>query len=102
MNSRRSGVHATNRSSAHSDHNIAGGNEKKNVEIAKEILRWLSLPEAMIEFVGDRPGHDFRYSLNCERIHRLNWRPKAGIEEGLQKTIDWYKGNQWWWRPLVA
>jgi len=41
-----------------------------------------------LRFVANRPGHDFRYSLNWERIQRLSWRPKAGIEEGLQKTID--------------
>ena len=82
-------------------YNIGGGNEKKNVEIAKEILRCLSLPEKMIEFVGDRPGHDFRYSLACDKIHRLGWRPQMGFEEGLQKTINWYKANKWWWRPLV-
>jgi dTDP-glucose 4,6-dehydratase len=82
-------------------YNIGGGNEKKNVEIAKEILRCLSLPEKMIEFVGDRPGHDFRYSLACDKIHRLGWRPQMGFEEGLQKTINWYKANKWWWRRLV-
>jgi dTDP-glucose 4,6-dehydratase len=82
-------------------YNIGGGNERKNVEIAKEILRCLSLPEKMIEFVGDRPGHDFRYSLACDKIHRLGWKPQMGFEEGLQKTIDWYKANKWWWRPLV-
>jgi len=75
-------------------YNIAGGDEKKNVEIAKEILRCLSLPEAMIEFVGDRPGHDFRYSLSCDEIGRLGWKPQVGFEEGLQKTIDWYKVNK--------
>ena len=82
-------------------YNIGGGNERKNVEIAKEILRCLSLPEKMIEFVGDRPGHDFRYSLACDKIHRLGWKPQVGFEEGLQKTIDWYKANKWRWRPLV-
>ena len=45
---------------------------RATLQIAKEILRCLSLPEAMIEFVGDRPGHDFRYSLNCEEIDRLS------------------------------
>jgi dTDP-glucose 4,6-dehydratase len=55
----------------------------------------------MIEFVGDRPGHDFRYSLACDKIHRLGWRPQMGFEEGLQKTINWYKANKWWWRRLV-
>jgi len=82
-------------------YNIAGGNERKNIEIATEILRNLSLPETMIEYVEDRPGHDFRYSLNCEKIHRLGWRPRVPFEEGLQKTIDWYRSNEWWWRRLV-
>jgi dTDP-glucose 4,6-dehydratase len=79
-------------------YNVGRGNERKNIDIAKEILRCLSLPETMIEFISDRPSHDFRYSLNCERIHRLDWRPKVGNEKGLQKTINWYKGNLWWWR----
>jgi len=83
-------------------YNIGGGNERKNVEIAKEILRCLSLPEAMIKFVGDRPGHDFRYSLNCDKAHRLGWKPHVDFGKGLQKTIDWYTTNQWWWRRLVA
>jgi len=63
--------------------------------------RCLSLPEAMIEFVCDRPGHYFRYSLSCDKIHRLGWKPQVGFEEGLQKTIYWYKANESWWRPLV-
>jgi dTDP-glucose 4,6-dehydratase len=83
-------------------YNIAGSNERKNTDIAKEILRRLSLPETMIEYVEDRPGHDFRYSLNCEKIHRLGWKPQVPFEEGLQKTIDWYASNKWWWRPLLT
>jgi dTDP-glucose 4,6-dehydratase len=82
-------------------YNIGGGNEKKNIEIAKEILRCLSLPETMIELISDRPGHDLRYSLSCDEIGRLGWKPQVGFEEGLQKTIDWYKVNKWWWRQLV-
>ena len=73
-----------------------------NTDIAKEILRRLSLPETMIEYVEDRPGHDFRYSLDCEKIHHLGWKPQVQFEEGLQKTIDWYASNKWWWRPLVT
>jgi dTDP-glucose 4,6-dehydratase len=82
-------------------YNIGGSNERENIEIAAEILRRLSLPESMIEHVPDRPGHDFRYSLDCEKIHRLGWRPLVPFEEGLQKTIDWYVANEWWWRPLI-
>ncbi len=82
-------------------YNIAGGNEKRNVEIAAEILRRLSLPETMIEYVADRPGHDFRYSLDCEKIHRLGWKPQVPFEDGLQRTIDWYRSNEWWWARLI-
>jgi dTDP-glucose 4,6-dehydratase len=82
-------------------YNIAGGNEMKNIDIAAEILRRLSLPETMIEHVPDRPGHDFRYSLDCEKIHHLGWKPQVPFEEGLQRTIDWYRSNEWWWHRLV-
>jgi len=82
-------------------YNVGGGNERKNIEIAKEILHRLALPETMIEFVSDRPGHDFRYSLDCAKIQRLGWKPQAGFEDRLQKTIDSYTANQWWWRRLV-
>jgi dTDP-glucose 4,6-dehydratase len=82
-------------------YNIAGSNERENIEIAAQILRRLSLPESLIEHVPDRLGHDFRYSLNCEKIHRLGWRPQVPFDEGLQKTIDWYRSNERWWRPLI-
>ena len=82
-------------------YNIAGGSEKKNIEIAKEILRRLTISERMIEFVGDRLGHDFRYSLDCGKILGLRWKPQVGFDDGLQKTINWYKANKWWWRPLL-
>jgi dTDP-glucose 4,6-dehydratase len=82
-------------------YNIAGGNEKKNIDIAKEILHHLSLPETMIEFVTDRPGHDLRYSLDCQKIHSLGWRPQVYFEQGLLKTVQWYRSNEWWWRRLV-
>ena len=83
-------------------YNIGGGNEKKNIEIAREILRRLSLPETMIEFVSDRPGHDFRYSLDCQKMTRLGWKPRVTFEDGLQQTIDWYVANKWWWHPLLG
>jgi dTDP-glucose 4,6-dehydratase len=82
-------------------YNIAGGNEKKNIDIAREILHQLSLPETLIRFVTDRPGHDLRYSLDCRKIQQLGWKPQVGFDQGLQKTIDWYAANKRWWRPLV-
>jgi len=82
-------------------YNIAGGSEKKNIEIAREILGCLSLPRTMMQFVADRPGHDFRYSLDCQKIHSLGWRPEVIFREGLQRTIDWYCNNDWCWRGLA-
>jgi dTDP-glucose 4,6-dehydratase len=82
-------------------YNIAGGNEKKNIDIAKEILHHLSLPETMMKFVTDRPGHDLRYSLDCQKVHHLGWKPQVDFEQGLLKTVEWYRSNQWWWRRLV-
>jgi dTDP-glucose 4,6-dehydratase len=82
-------------------YNVAACNEKKNIDIAKDILRHLSLPETMIQSVKDRPGHDFRYSLDCGKIRRLDWRPQVDFAEGLRKTIDWYAANKSWWRRLV-
>ena len=75
-------------------YNIGGGNERKNLEIAKEILHCLSLPETMIEFVADRPGHDFRYSIQCSKVQHLGWKPQVGFEEGLQRTVDWYSDQR--------
>ncbi len=82
-------------------YNIAGRNQKRNIDVAREILRRLSIPMTMIRFVADRPGHDFRYSLNCEKIRQLGWKPRVAFEEGLQVTIDWYASNRWWWSTLV-
>jgi dTDP-glucose 4,6-dehydratase len=82
-------------------YNIGGGKEKKNIDIAREILHHLSLPETMIEFVPDRPGHDLRYSLDCQKIHSMGWGPQVDFEQGLLKTVEWYRSNEWWWRRLV-
>jgi len=82
-------------------YNIGTGNEKTNIEIANLILKGLNKPKSLIEFVMDRPGHDFRYSLNCEKIKKLGWKPKVRFEEGIEKTIKWYVENRWWWEPLL-
>lgn len=82
-------------------YNIGRGEEKRNIDIAKRILHNLLLPEKLIRFVEDRPGHDFRYSLSCEKIRDLGWTPRVTFEEGLRKTIDWYATNKSWWRPIT-
>jgi dTDP-glucose 4,6-dehydratase len=81
-------------------YNIGGGSEKTNREITEKILELLGKDESMIEYVTDRPGHDFRYSLDCSKLHALGWKPSHSFEEGLEDTVSWYVQNEWWWRPL--
>jgi dTDP-glucose 4,6-dehydratase len=79
-------------------YNIASGNEKTNIEIANLILEELDKPKSLIRFVEDRKGHDFRYSLDCEKINELGWSPKYNFDEALKETIRWYVDNEWWWK----
>ena len=81
-------------------YNIGGGNEKTNIEITEKILTLLKKDTSWIEFVTDRPGHDFRYSLDCSKLLKMGWSPRYSFEEGLKDTVDWYIRNEWWWRPL--
>ncbi|KUO41524.1 MAG: dTDP-glucose 4,6-dehydratase [Candidatus Hadarchaeum yellowstonense] len=83
-------------------YNVGAGNEKTNLEVASLILEKLDKPKSLIEFVKDRPGHDFRYSLNFRKIMKLGWRPRTSFEEGLDRTVTWYRENEWWWAPLVS
>ncbi len=82
-------------------YNVGGGNEKRNIEVVRRVLEIMGLGEDYIEYVPDRPGHDFRYSIDSSKIKaELGWSPEVSFEEGLQRTVNWYKENQWWWRPL--
>ena len=81
-------------------YNIAGKNEKNNMYITRKILQYLGKDESYIEHVEDRKGHDFRYSLNANKLRKLGWKPKHKFDEMLKKTVEWYMENEWWWRPL--
>lgn len=81
-------------------YNIGGSAERSNIEITKKIIDILGADESMIEYVKDRPGHDFRYSLNCTKLHKLGWAPEYGFNEALESTVRWYVANRWWWEKL--
>jgi len=82
-------------------YNISAGNEIDNITIIKKILTIVGKPLENIEFVEDRPGHDFRYSMESTKIRNtLEWSQKKKFEEGLKKTIDWYLENKEWWMNL--
>ncbi len=79
-------------------YNIGGHNERRNIDVVKTILSVLEKPESLIEFVRDRPGHDRRYAIDPEKIHReLGWLPSTDFETGILQTIRWYVENKEWW-----
>ena len=73
-------------------YNIGGECEVKNIDLVKTIIRLMDASEDLIEYVDDRPGHDLRYAIdNAKIIKTIHWHPKYTLEEGLLKTINWYK-----------
>ncbi len=76
------------------------GTEHTNHTVTLKILELLGKGESMIEYVGHRLGHDFRYALDSSKIQRLGWKPEHSFDEWIQKTVQWYQENEWWWRPL--
>ena len=80
---------------------LGGDSEKTNLEITKKILSLMNCGEEMIENVPDRLGHDLRYAIDFSKAAKeLDWRPEISFDEGLEKTVDWYKNNQDWWQKL--
>lgn len=79
---------------------LVEGEEKTNLEVTRRILQILNMGEDMILFVEDRLGHDFRYANDGSKVRELGWQPEHSFDEGLKKTIEWYKQNEWWWKPL--
>lgn len=96
------GIHAVlTKGSAGNIYNIGGGRELTNRELTELILEKMGQNESSIEYVSDRLGHDLRYSVSHEKISReLGYQPQITFEEGIEETINWYKGNESWWRPL--
>lgn len=76
---------------------VGGGAQRSGVQLAEAILEALGKPKSLIEFVADRPGHDMRYDINSSYIHqKLGWQPSVSFEEGITRTVDWYKNNSVW------
>ena len=80
---------------------LGSANEKNNLEIAHALLGILGKDESSIEYVPDRPGHDFRYAIDSYRAEtELGWKPAVSFDEALKLTVQWYKDNEQWWKPL--
>jgi dTDP-glucose 4,6-dehydratase len=78
-------------------YNIGGLDVIENLAMARRLLRVVGKTETLLSYVKDRPGHDRRYALGCDKIEReLGWKPAISLEEGLRQTIDWYRTNTEW------
>ena len=84
-------------------YNISANNEINNITIVQKILSLMNKSEDLIEYVEDRPGHDFRYSMDSSKIRKeLGWNNIMNFDEGLEKTVNWYISNKEWWKNVVT
>ena len=82
---------------------VGGDSEKNGLEVADTILKILDKPESLKTFVEDRKGHDMRYSIDHTKItNELGWKPSVSFEEGMIKTINWYRHNEEWWQQIIS
>jgi dTDP-glucose 4,6-dehydratase len=81
-------------------YNVGGPDELPNLEVVKRILALTDRDESLIEYVTDRPGHDRRYSLSAARLEALGWTAAVSFDEGIERTVIWYRENERWWAPI--
>jgi dTDP-glucose 4,6-dehydratase len=79
---------------------VGGPNELPNLDVVRRILALTDRDESLISYVTDRPGHDRRYSLSAARLEALGWSAAVGFDEGVERTVNWYRENEWWWEPI--
>jgi len=81
-------------------YNAGGPDELENIAVVERIVELTGADRSLIEHVADRPGHDRRYSLSSERVRALGWEPRVLFEDGLPRTVEWYRANEGWWAPI--
>ena len=81
-------------------YNVGGENDATGLEVARLIVEWLGKDEGLLQFVGDRTGHDQRYALDSSKVAALGWKPASDFRAAMERTIDWYVANQTWWREI--
>jgi dTDP-glucose 4,6-dehydratase len=82
-------------------YNVGGPDEEDNLTVVRRIIEIVGGdPEALIDYVTDRPGHDRRYSLGSEKVRELGWAAQVRFEAGLERTVAWYRDNPEWWAPI--
>jgi len=83
-------------------YNVEAGNARPNIEIVRQIVELLGVDPALVQHVPDRPGHDRRYALRTDKLRALGWQPAVPFEEGLRRTVEWYREHREWWEPIKS
>jgi dTDP-glucose 4,6-dehydratase len=83
-------------------YNVGADQERSNLELTRLILGLMGMGEDRIAWVPDRPGHDLRYSVDWSKVRELGWEPRVTLEEGLLRTLKWYRENRQWWEPIKS
>jgi dTDP-glucose 4,6-dehydratase len=83
-------------------YNVGGPDEKPNIEVVRRILELTGRDESLISYVTDRLGHDRRYSLSAEKTEDLGWKATVSFDDGIDRTVAWYRDNEWWWKPILS
>ncbi len=81
-------------------YNVGGPDEAVNLDVVQRIIDLTDASPDLIEYVADRPGHDRRYSLGSEKVRALGWEAQVRFDEGLERTVSWYRDNTDWWAPI--
>lgn len=83
-------------------YNIGGDNEQVNLDIVHLILEQVGKSTTLIEYVEDRLGHDYRYSIDSSKIKKLGWQKRSDVMQSMRDTIQWYVENSWWWQKIMS
>jgi dTDP-glucose 4,6-dehydratase len=86
--------------SAGEAYNVGGPDECTNIDVVRRVLELCGRDETLIDYVTDRPGHDRRYSLGSAKVAALGWSAATHFEQGIERTVAWYRDNSWWWQPI--
>jgi dTDP-glucose 4,6-dehydratase len=81
-------------------YNVGGPDELPNIEVVRRILELTGRDESLISYIEDRLGHDRRYSLASAKTEALGWKAAVGFDDGIERTVEWYRENEWWWLPI--
>jgi dTDP-glucose 4,6-dehydratase len=81
-------------------YNIGADNQAPNIQVAELVLDLLEKPRTLIRFVDDRAGHDRGYFLNYDKLQTMGWKPRHNLQQTIEKTVEWYLNNRWWWEKV--